>query len=537
MSKADPAPASETVVGTSAYRLVLFGMPHAGKSSLLGALMQAAQTQEHTLQGRLTDLSHGLAELQRRLYDDRPRMTPEEIVGYPIRFESFAPKGAGSVNGVVEAELIDCSGLTANELLARQRSLDGHVQGGSLAQSVLDADVLVLLVDASAGGVPLDADFALFARFLELLERSRGRRKEIGGLPVYLVLTKCDLLAEPTDSPSAWMEHIEERKRQVAQLFQEFLAHSKKGEAPRFGRIHLRLWATAVKRPALTETPEQPREPYGVAELFRQGFGAARSYRRAQRRASRRLFTTVVTMLGILAILAAAGALLFHNWEKPSQLEGRVNRYRAREAQLAPRAAHRNAKNKIEELDGFIHDPAFLRLPANTQDYVNEQLRDFQAYESFEQRLNQLTDPADAIALNQLNELEASLGQLTMPEEYRADWGQTEAGRRYSEWLEDIAALRAAVLKIEGWYQKLVHDGQQVLDNINGPNLPARAKKVLQEARTPPFLENDKDRLLPGSKRLTYANAFSFANVREAQRKWEEEIKKKLEPYAKFDNS
>ena len=43
MSKADPAPASETVVGTSAYRLVLFGMPHAGKSSLLGALMQAAQ--------------------------------------------------------------------------------------------------------------------------------------------------------------------------------------------------------------------------------------------------------------------------------------------------------------------------------------------------------------------------------------------------------------------------------------------------------------------------------------------------------------
>jgi len=242
-------------------------------------------------------------------------------------------------------------------------------------------------------------------------------------------------------------------------------------------------------------------------------------------------------MLGILAILAAAGALLFHNWEKPSQLEVRVNRYRAREAQLTPRAAHRNAKNKIEELDGFIHDTAFVRLPANTQDYVNEQFRDFQAYDSFEQGLNKLTDPADAITLIQLNELEASLGQLTMPEEYRTDWAQTEAGRRYSEWLEDIAALRAAVLKIEGWYQKLTHDGQQVLDNINGPNLPARAKKVLQEARTPPFLENDKDRLLPGSKRLRYANAFSFANVREAQRKWEEEIKKKLEPYAKFDNS
>src|SRR5579872_5060628 len=51
----------------SALRVVLFGMPDAGKSSLLGALGQAAQTQEHVLNGHLTDLSRGLADMQRRL--------------------------------------------------------------------------------------------------------------------------------------------------------------------------------------------------------------------------------------------------------------------------------------------------------------------------------------------------------------------------------------------------------------------------------------------------------------------------------------
>ncbi len=60
-----------TSTSTAAVRpddlsIVLFGMPAAGKSSLLGALAQAAQAQEHLLNGRLTDVSHGLDELRRR---------------------------------------------------------------------------------------------------------------------------------------------------------------------------------------------------------------------------------------------------------------------------------------------------------------------------------------------------------------------------------------------------------------------------------------------------------------------------------------
>src|SRR5438067_3218060 len=89
-----PSPtAPPPTVGRDALNIVLFGMPAAGKSSLLGALAQAAQAQEHLLNGRLTDLSHGLDELRRRVYDESPRRTAEEVVPYPVDFEPFSADG------------------------------------------------------------------------------------------------------------------------------------------------------------------------------------------------------------------------------------------------------------------------------------------------------------------------------------------------------------------------------------------------------------------------------------------------------------
>src|ERR1700694_5752603 len=84
-------------VPADALHIVLFGLPGAGKSSLLGALSQAAQAQEHLLNAHLNDLSQGLAELRQRLYDENPRRTAEEVVSYPVDFESL---GAASANHV-----------------------------------------------------------------------------------------------------------------------------------------------------------------------------------------------------------------------------------------------------------------------------------------------------------------------------------------------------------------------------------------------------------------------------------------------------
>jgi len=52
MSQPSASPSTRSEIGRTALRIVLFGMPDAGKSSLLGALLQAGQTQEHLLDGR-----------------------------------------------------------------------------------------------------------------------------------------------------------------------------------------------------------------------------------------------------------------------------------------------------------------------------------------------------------------------------------------------------------------------------------------------------------------------------------------------------
>src|SRR5262249_39201127 len=163
---------------------------------------------------------------------------------------------------------------------------------------------------ASAGEMQVQAELGEFVSFLNQLEQNRGYRTDVGGLPVFLVLTKCDLLAQPHDSLTLWIERIEERKRQVGQRFEEFLARDGGRNALPFGRIDLHPWATAVKRPALEDSPPRPDEPYGVAELFRQCFEQALAYRERQRRSGRRLLGTVaITSIALAALVGLVATL------------------------------------------------------------------------------------------------------------------------------------------------------------------------------------------------------------------------------------
>jgi 50S ribosomal subunit-associated GTPase HflX len=189
--------------------IVLFGLPAAGKSSLLGALAQAAQAQEHLLHGRLIDVSRGLDELRRLLYEESSRRTAEEVVPYPVDFEPFNTESGKSSPHHVGAVFIDCDGRVANDLLVRRQAIPEHSPEGTLAREVNDADTLVLVVDASAPTGQVESDFIEFDRFLRQMETTRGQRAEVGGLPVFLVLTKCDLLAQSGDTAAAWMERIE----------------------------------------------------------------------------------------------------------------------------------------------------------------------------------------------------------------------------------------------------------------------------------------------------------------------------------------
>src|SRR4029077_13738128 len=130
-----------------------------------------------------------------------------ETEGVPY---SFAYEAAGAV-------VLDADGHAADAVLR-----DGAA--GTLPREMLHADALVLAVDAFAPPEPLDADFADFDRFLCWTEQHRGMRTDVGGLPVFLVLTKCDLLPRPGETTADWLERIEERKREVGGRFHDFLA-------------------------------------------------------------------------------------------------------------------------------------------------------------------------------------------------------------------------------------------------------------------------------------------------------------------------
>ncbi|MFN4258461.1 MAG: hypothetical protein ACK4RK_04135 [Gemmataceae bacterium] len=305
-------PPARAAIGQGGLRIVLFGRPHAGKSSLLGALAQAAATQGDLLHWQLADIPAPLAELCQRLYENRPRRTEEEIVPYPVTFTPHAR----SRHRPLEAVLIDCDGRSALELLARQPALEGSPDG-SLAQALLHADTVVLVV-AATDPEPDDTDFQQLQRFLTVLEQQRGQRSDIGGLPVFLVLSKCDLLAQKQDSFADWIDRIEERKRAVHQRFQHFVRQAQVAGPSPFGHINLYLAATATGRPELAHTPADPRRPYGVAELFRQCLERASDFRRRYHRSNRWLYGTLAAAVSsVTLMLGLALFFVVQQWFGP----------------------------------------------------------------------------------------------------------------------------------------------------------------------------------------------------------------------------
>jgi GTPase SAR1 family protein len=289
-----------SAVGKKALRIVLFGRPGAGKSSLLGSLALAAEQPDSPW--RLEDPSGGLAELRRRVEIDSPQptITPEQVVPYPVRFQDAKPAGDSA-----EVLLIDCDGNAALQLLSAERFPSAHEHPGRLAQEISRADAILLVVPAIESlseAPPGEEDFAQLERFLRLLEEDRGSAVHVGGLPVLLALTKCDLLARHGDTPSDWQARVAERLEMLDGRFQTFRAERLARGVAVFGQVSLMpAMATATHQP-LTE----PRQPLGVVDLFRETLALARQYRQSQRQSTGRLLH-----VALLLALLIAGLVMF----------------------------------------------------------------------------------------------------------------------------------------------------------------------------------------------------------------------------------
>jgi hypothetical protein len=480
------SPAPPVPDDPSAVRIVLFGMPDAGKSSLLGALAQVAHTQGRALHGHLTDLSHGLGELRNRLYDGHQLETQQEIVPYPVR---FAPSGHAGFPAI----LYDCDGRAANDFLTQKRSIDGDAAPGSLAWAILNADLLILAVDASAGHDQIEADFLEFQRFLYHLEDYRQDQHAVGGLPVFLVLTKCDLLARDTISRSMWESRIDERTKDVARRFQEFLANA--GNLLAFGTLNLDVHATAVRRPALTDDAAQPREPYGVAELFHTVFGDAVEFRTRSRRSHKRLMWTVGGAAGFLGAMLVAGAIFLTTSSTSIEptLADRVETLRAAEGPTPAARLGEGLERRLRDWQAVEDDPAFPELPDQLKAFVQGRLDEGHAYTQFREDLAAIPPPMRAHSVAELGQTEQKLARLVLPQPYQTEWTETDAVRERDRLLKkEIPTLREAVGKLTQFYFALTNRVTTLLTTADlTPEWEQRVRSVEATGKIPPFSRSE----------------------------------------------
>ena len=508
MSALSPSPPPPSPVDPAALRLVLFGMSDAGKSSLLGALAQAAETQGRALHGHLNDPTHGLDELRKKLYEDRPTETQQEIVPYSVR---FSPYGQPSVPAV----LYDCDGKAANELLTQKRAMENRE--GTLAGAVLNADGLILTVDASAPHSQIEDDFREFLRFLRFLESHRSKEQAVGGLPVYLVLTKCDLLTrDGTISHSMWEARIAERKHEVMGMFKAFLAgHGVQHGQLAFGTLDLEVRATAVRRPSLTDVPPQPREPYGVAELFYTAFAEAGAFRERHARSRKRLNWMVGGAGGLLSILIAVVALLFMTPERTMQytLADRVEALKASEGPTATTRLGPNLDRRLKEWQEIQSHSQFEGLPESMQSLVRKRMEEGQAYVTFRDALAAIPPPVRARSLAELTQTETRLSKLVAPAPVLQEWAPTDAVQQRDRLLnQEIPAIRDAVGKLTQSYFALQSRAGELLEKKELNADWELATRNLEEREVAPLLAKD-DPLV--------ATAYEYDDVTIAANDWQ----------------
>jgi GTPase SAR1 family protein len=485
-------------------RLLLFGTPGAGKSALLAALVQAVPA----LKAELIDESQVAQRFQ---------VQPSEKEKVSGRFSS-------------EVTVLDCSGKAALEMLkAPQPFANSH----PMKKPILEADAMVFAVDVSAPKKQMNEEFRQCARWLRQLHEFRGQRTDIAALPVFVALTKCDLLVQKQDSFETWKKRLDEGKRQYDENFRKYLKQHGAG----FGTIQLKVVATAIKQPAFTDKPAKAQEPFGVAELFRECLQSASDFQDRRHTAQTRLQNVVAGLLGTVTLLALSVAFLieFQPPPKGTTLDEKVQLALPKPSATPIERLHGTVK-KLEEkekkLAEIAGDAGFERLPSETQKEITLYREEISQYlQLYQQSQEILKLPHLAKNDDELKELGRKVLEFSFPDARAKDWQETRLGRRLREVRAQYEAFDAAVKSEEAWIRVQIEKNDDLLEQGNevygrllkrNKNAPDEAKQWSHHYRDlmnsrPPTPRDDN---VPGVSRVIYEDLGKFEPVKTAQKEW-----------------
>jgi len=502
-------------------RLLLFGSTGAGKSSLLGALAQAAQTQKTQLKGQLVAKTGDLDKIHKTTYDSAPDPTGQ-LDSYDIHIEP-----SDKADSTAKATLLDCNGVDA---LAMFNSATPFEDANPLQKPLLDADAILLLVDASLPPKKLDDEFRQFAEWLKEYHEARGSRTDVGGFPVYLVLTKCDLLAKPDDTFAKWLQRIEEGKRNIDQRFRVALKDQEAG----FGSIDLRISATAIRRPALADRTAKSLEPFNVAELFRESMHAAADLQERRATSQHRLQNVLVGLVGIVIMLAlAVTMLLIYQPESTlATLEDKAGKYVPRNDQPAAVRLGETLKNlekKKTELDELTKDPGFANLPTETQESMTRYRDEIALYlELAEWAKTEVKFPFMAKTEEQFHTQKKGLDGFNYPDHFDS----TRIGKHIQRARDEYVTIEREIKEEVNWLQAQTDASNKLYATGAELQFKLSKKQKLTEqeenqwksdylALTIPKPRVQRNGPIPGVSGVTYEFLDKFQAVQIARKNWD----------------
>lgn len=492
--------------------MVFFGPPRSGKSRLLDAVAAVARTR-----------SDDTVPLVPAVEPTGPQSVVRRRVAVDL-------PGERVVTG--DVEFIDCDGNAAQQLLADADLLRRAKARSQLAASVRSTDALVVVIDATWKPEQVDETFAQLDTFFKVLRDQRMADREVGGLPVFLVLGKADELALRGEAFADWQGRVTDELAKLEARFRDWFEDAS-GPFLAFGSTELRVCATATTWPDVIGGLGEHTNGFGIDELHAAVMLAAREHQSRSVRSRKRLSWTAGIAVGLLAVMLFAMVFLSSTREPPAvdALSARVKRLQQTFGPPEERLSDERFDRNRRELKAAQESPVFDLLAPDLQQFVTKELRQFAEYEGYRRRFDPPQySPADVRTASERGEMEQSLDEaLKPPAEYEGDWARTEAVRLRDKWRADLKRLADAEREVHAWYTaqiaRLSELQTAAVPSEKWPPATWRAAVAEAVSRQPPHLpgeiiDGSPDVPLPRGKPITWAAAYEYERAAAVADDW-----------------